>query len=85
MQPQRQVLAGMVVNRLPNLERREYGRLRAILHNMAPEGLESQNRAGHPRFAEHLEGSVSWAAHLNPGREAVLDRLLAAAELKSRR
>jgi RNA-directed DNA polymerase len=82
---QRQVLAGMVVNRLPNLERREYDRLRAILHNVAREGLESQNRAGHPRFAEHLEGRVSWAAHFNPGRGAALDRLLAGAELKSRR
>jgi RNA-directed DNA polymerase len=78
-QGRRQKLAGVVINRVPNLLRREYDLLRAILHNAARDGLETQNRLGHPRFGQHLEGRVSWAAGLNPGRAANLRNLLAAA------
>jgi RNA-directed DNA polymerase len=75
----RQRLAGIVVNRVPNLPRRDFDRLRAILHNAARDGLEAQNRFGHPRFSEHLAGRVSWAASLNPGRAPALRKLLASA------
>jgi RNA-directed DNA polymerase len=70
-------LAGVVVNQHPNLERREHDRLRAVLHNAGRQGLASQNRAGHDRFAEHLAGRVAWARALNPTRAAALERLLA--------
>ena len=66
-------------------DRRGSGWFRAILHNVAREGLESQNRVGHPRFAEHLEGRVSWAASLNPARRPTLERLHGAAVLRGTR
>jgi len=76
---QRQRLAGPVINEHPNMVRSEYDTLRAILHNAARDGLDSQNRAGHPHFAAHLAGRVSWATSLNPERKAKLESLLAAA------
>ena len=78
-QADRQFLAGLVVNRRPAAPREEYDRLRAILHNAARTGLESQNHAGHPAFAEHLTGRVAWIAHHHPTRAAKLARLLAQA------
>lgn len=68
----RQRLAGVVVNALPNVERREYDRLKAILHNAAVNGPEAENREGHADFRAHLLGRIAWVAHLNPGREAKL-------------
>lgn len=67
-----QRVTGIVVNRHPNLPRREYDLLRAILHNCALHGPASQNRAGHPDFRAHLRGRIGWAAALNPDREAAL-------------
>ena len=61
-------LAGVVVNHRPNIDRREYDRLRAIVHNAARHGPASQNRSGHPHFRDHLLGRISWVAHLNPAR-----------------
>ncbi|MGH9126943.1 MAG: reverse transcriptase family protein, partial [Acidimicrobiales bacterium] len=75
-QGQRQRLAGVVVNRHPNLARSEYDELRAILHNCAVTGLASQNRDRHPDFERFLAGRVSWAAQLNPHRRAKLEGLL---------
>ena len=72
----RQRVAGVVVNRTPNVDRVTYDRLRATLHNVAINGLEAENRTSHPRFAEHLAGRVSWAVSLNPNRERGLSRLL---------
>lgn len=75
-QGQRQRLAGVVVNRHPNLARSEYDTLRAILHNCAAAGLASQNRDRHPDFERFLAGRVSWAVQLNPQRRAQLEELL---------
>jgi hypothetical protein len=75
-QAARQRLAGLVVNRHPNLERRERDTLRAILHRAARDGLEGQNRSGQPHLADHLAGRVAWAAMVNPERAAPLRRLL---------
>ena len=72
----RQRLAGVVINDRTNMARREYDDLRAILHNAARYGLESQNLHGYPDFAAHLAGRVSWAVSLNPGRKAKLEHLL---------
>jgi hypothetical protein len=56
---QRQVLAGVVVNRRPNVARKDYDRLKAIVHNAARAGGASQNRLGHPDFRASLEGRVA--------------------------
>jgi hypothetical protein len=72
----RQRVAGIVVNRTPNVDRATYERLRATLHNVAINGLEAENRSSHPRFAEQLAGRVSWAVSLNPNRKRGLSRLL---------
>jgi hypothetical protein len=62
----RQHLCGVVINDRMNLPRRERDRLRAILHNVAAHGIDSQNRDGHPAFQQHLEGRIAWMTALNP-------------------
>jgi hypothetical protein len=74
---QRQRFCGITVNAHPNLERREYDRLKATLYNCVRRGPAAENRAGHPDFRRHLEGRVSHAVHLNPQRGRRLQRLLA--------
>jgi RNA-directed DNA polymerase len=70
---QRQLLAGVVINEHPNVRRRDYDSLKAILHNCARHGPASQNLANHPHFAAHLRGRISHVSQLNPQRG---DRLL---------
>jgi len=65
---ERQRLAGVVINARPNVERKEYDLLRAILHNAGQTGPAGQNRRQHPRFREHLAGRISWVNQLNPAR-----------------
>ena len=67
-QAQCQRLAGIVVNEKPNLRRREYERLKAILHNCVRFGPDSQNRRGLLDYKSHLAGRVAYAAWLNPSR-----------------
>jgi len=62
----RQEVTGVVVNRRPTIGRREYRELRAILHNAAKHGLESQNRDRRPNFREHLRGRIAWVAMVDP-------------------
>ena len=64
----RQEVTGLTVNDRPNLSRRELRTLRAILHNAACLGLESQNRENHPDFASHLRGRVEFACMVDPSR-----------------
>jgi RNA-directed DNA polymerase len=64
----RQQLCGLVVNQKPNLPRQELDNLRALLCNAARFGPQSQNRAGHPRFHEHLEGRIAHVASIHPAR-----------------
>jgi hypothetical protein len=71
----RQVVAGVVVNAKPNVCRDEFDRLKAILHNAARHGAESQNREGHRDFAAHLRGRVAHVMMVNPTRGAKLLRL----------
>jgi RNA-directed DNA polymerase len=73
---QRQVVTGLVVNQRPAIRRDEYDRLRAVLHNCARLGPESQNRDGHPDFRAHLEGAVAWVCHVQPDRGAKLEAAL---------
>lgn len=71
----RQQLAGIVVNRRPNLSRRDYDALRATLHNAIELGPASQNRAEHADFHAHLRGRIAWFALVHPGRGARLHAL----------
>lgn len=75
-QGQRQTVCHVVVNARTNLSRDDFDRLKAILHRCATEGPASQNREGHPRWREHLEGRVAWAAQLNPPKAQRLRRWL---------
>lgn len=70
-----QVVTGLVVNDRPGVARGEVRRLRAILHRAQAEGLDAQNRAGHPDFRAHLRGKIAFIAMARP---AVGARLLAA-------
>ena len=69
---QRQVVTGVVVNERPNISRRDYDRLKAILTNCVRHGPSTQNRESHDDFAAHLHGRIAHASHLNPARGARL-------------
>ncbi|KWH65312.1 reverse transcriptase family protein [Burkholderia anthina] len=71
----RQQLAGVVVNRHPNLARDAFDRLKAILTNCIRHGPASQNRDAHPDFRAHLAGRVAHASALNAARGAKLRAL----------
>jgi retron-type reverse transcriptase len=75
----RQEVTGVVVNDRPTVSRTEIRRLRAILHNCARHGLESQNRSGHPHFAAYLRGKVAYVAMVDPVRGQQLQTALASA------
>jgi hypothetical protein len=64
----RQQLVGVVVNAHPNVRRRDYDRLKAILHNCARHGPDSQNREGHCSFRAHLLGRIAHVRLLNAER-----------------
>jgi RNA-directed DNA polymerase len=71
-QDQKQHAAGLVLNEKPNIDRREFDRLKAILTNCARHGPSSQNRENHPHFAAHLQGRLAWVRFIHPGKEAKL-------------
>jgi hypothetical protein len=64
----RQRVAGVVVNVRPNIDRREYDRLKAILCNCVRHGPASQNRDGIADFRAHLWGRVGYTTMVNPRR-----------------
>lgn len=72
----RQMVTGIVVNDKPGLRREEVRRIRAILHRARTEGLEAQNRDGHPRFAAWLRGKLAYLHMIDPDRAAPLLREL---------
>ena len=55
----RQSVCGVVVNVRPNVVRREYEQLKAILHNAARHGPPSQNHSDVNDFAAHLSGRIA--------------------------
>lgn len=69
-----QMVTGLVVNDRPGVPRDEVRRLRAILHRARLEGLDAQNRAGHPDFHAWLRGKI---AYVGMARPEVGGRLLA--------
>lgn len=74
-QAQRQVVTGIVVNAHPNLRRRDFDRLKAVLHDAVARGPARANRDGHADFRAHLRGRLAWAESLNPARAAKLRAL----------
>ena len=75
----RQEVTGLTVNDHPSVSREEIRTLRAILHNAARFGLESQNREGRPDFAAHLRGRVEFVCMVDPKRAPGLREALARA------
>lgn len=65
---QRQKAGGIVLNAGLNFDRRDYDRLKAILHNCVRFGLASQNKDSLEHFREHLLGKIQWVEQLNPER-----------------
>lgn len=73
----RQQVTGIVVNDHLNIARDSYDTLKATLHNCRRNGLDAENRDGHPDFRAHLEGRVGWVESVNPARGRRLRGLLA--------
>jgi len=71
----RQHLAGVVVNRHPNVSRDQYDALKATLHNCIRYGAATQNLDGHADFRAHLRGRVAHVCALNPQRGAKLQAM----------
>jgi hypothetical protein len=61
-----QLVTGLVVNDRPGVRRDEVRRIRAILHRAAREGLQAQNRDGHPNFRAWLCGRIGWIGQSRP-------------------
>lgn len=72
---QKQRVVGIVVNQKPNIDRKEFDVLKAILTNCARHGLESQNRGNHPQFRAHLLGRIQYAKSLNDQKGLKLERI----------
>lgn len=73
---QRQEVTGVIVNDRPTISRREVRQLRAVLHNIAKNGWESQNRDNHPDFVNHVRGRVEFIAMIDPEKGIALRRRL---------
>jgi hypothetical protein len=71
----RQQVTGVVVNHHPNVCRRDYDRLKAVLTNCVRRGPSTQNHARHADFAAHLRGAIAHVSHLNATRGGKLLRL----------
>jgi hypothetical protein len=76
-QSQCQRLTGIVVNCRPNIERKDFDQLKAILTNCIRKGPSSQNRIGVEDFRSHLTGKIAYVKRLNPGRGEKLEKLFA--------
>jgi len=63
-----QKVTGVVVNDKTNIPRKEFDRLKAILHNCVQNGPDSQNRDQHPNFRAHLRGRIAYVQQLNEHR-----------------
>jgi hypothetical protein len=75
----RQQLCGIVVNSRPNIQRKEYDGLKAMLHNCVRHGASLQNHEGRGDFQAYLAGRIAYVAMLNAARgqrlRALFDRI----------
>lgn len=67
-----QEVTGLVVNHHAAVPRATVRRLRSILHHAAKEGLEAQNREGHPHFRDWLTGWIAYVSMVEPTKGAKL-------------
>ena len=72
----RQEVTGVTVNVKPAVSRKEVRALRAILHNAAKHGLDSQNRDGREDFAAYLKGRVEFVCMVDPSKGPALREAL---------
>lgn len=72
---QRQEVCGIVVNQKCNLRRGEYDKLKAILHNCAKHGVESQNWQKHPEFLSYLRGKIAMLSQVHATRAEKLMKM----------
>ena len=62
-----QKIFGIVVNEHPNIDRKSYDALKALLYNCIRFGPESQSRS-HAHFKEYLYGKITYFHMINPSR-----------------
>jgi retron-type reverse transcriptase len=63
-----QRVTGVIVNDKTNVSRKDYDRLKAILHNCVKHGPHGQNRDSVPDFEQHLRGRIAHVTHIGPER-----------------
>lgn len=68
-----QRLTGMTLNKFANIPRKDYDKLKAILHNCVKFGHKSQNRNKQPNFKSHLQGRIAYVRSLNPEKANKLE------------
>lgn len=68
----RQEVCGIVVNACTNVPRRDYDRLKAIVHDAVLHGPDAANRDDLPDFRAHLAGRIAWVTSVHPDRGARL-------------
>jgi RNA-directed DNA polymerase len=73
----RQEVTGLTVNQKLSAPRATVRKLRAILHNAAKYGIDSQNRDKLPNFAAHLQGHVAYMCMIDPERSSMWRKALA--------
>jgi hypothetical protein len=71
----RQQLAGVIVNRHPNIRRKDYDELKAILTNCIRRGPGAVDREGRADFRAHLLGRIAHMTFVSPSRGRKLMRL----------
>jgi hypothetical protein len=79
-----QRLVGLVVNRRVNVPRRDYDRLRAMLHRAAQRGPGAVEGLRRGDLRAQLAGRVEWVAQANQARGARLRALLARVDWSAR-
>ncbi len=65
---QQQKVTGVVVNSHVNIDRDDYDRLKALLHNCLTRGVSSQNHEQRGDFPQHVLGRIGHVKMLNPAR-----------------
>ena len=79
-QSDRQTVTGLVVNVKPNVRRRDFDLLKAVLTNCVRHGPAVQNRDKLPHFRAHLQGRVAFVASIHAVHgaklRAIFDRIV---------
>jgi RNA-directed DNA polymerase len=73
----RQTVTGLAVNVKPNIVRKDFDRLKAILTNCAKLGPATQNREKVENFKAHLEGRIGFVHSINAAKGIKLKEIFA--------